>query len=209
MKPIIFSPEMVRAILDHKKWMTRRVMKPQPVGGIRYSIFTPSGLEDLHGQAIKQKYYADNVLWVREAWRTNDFQFIDGEWSASIQFKADMADGIRLRWREGDQNSYDRIGWRPSIFMPKEAARLFLRVADVRVQRVQEIPNTDCIREGVNNECCRVCVHTGGSGCDQCNALWTQYRNLWDKLNAKRGYGWDSNPWVWAVSFEVLSERPE
>ena len=89
--------------------------------------------------------------------------------------------------------------------MPREAARIFLRVTDVRVERVNEVSNTDCIREGINNECCRVCVHTGGSGCYHCNALWTQFRELWDSLNAKRGYGWDTNPWVWVIEFKKVT----
>ena len=94
-------------------------------------------------------------------------------------------------------------GWKPSIFMPREAARLFLRVVDVRVERLQEIGNQDALREGF-----RSCVANGGHmGTAAEMEPRKVFADYWDSLNAKRGYGWDVNPWVWIISFERAEIR--
>ncbi len=106
--------------------------------------------------------------------------------------------------------------------MPQFAARLFLRVKSVRVERLNQITNEGILREGIRSEACNICVHTGGSGCEHCFALLKPFRDLWDSLNGRRylihewedasgvirrdkvkgGYSWDSNPWVWVIEFE-------
>jgi len=95
--------------------------------------------------------------------------------------------------------------WKPSIHMPKEAARLFLRVTDVRVERVQDISWEDCLGEGVKIrlDCCEpplVCMH-----CTECSYAWIAFEKLWDSINAKRNggvYSWDNNPYVWVYTIE-------
>jgi hypothetical protein len=84
--------------------------------------------------------------------------------------------------------------WRPSIFMPRWASRITLDVTAVRVERLQEITDADCIAEGYD--------HFAGWGARQ---EW--YRKLWDGLNAKRGLGWDVNPWVWVVTFQRAKQE--
>ncbi|MCZ2075333.1 MAG: hypothetical protein LC130_10090 [Bryobacterales bacterium] len=91
--------------------------------------------------------------------------------------------------RSGEYPSY-RYGWRPSIFMPRWASRTTLEITDVRVERVQDISEEDAWAEGVRPE----------SG-----FAIAAYTKLWDKINAKRGYGWDLNPWVWVLEFKRLN----
>jgi len=129
-KSIIFSTERVRAILEGKMTQTRRVIKPQPV-----SPFV----------AHLCPYQPGDILWVQEAWRLVDFAYVDGEWSASVEFK-DGTIGTRLFF--GEEGANQKTGWRPSIYMPREAARLFLLVKDVRVERLQDITEEDAVKEG-------------------------------------------------------------
>lgn len=179
MKPIIFSTDMVRAILDGRKTQTRRVVKPQPYEG---------------ENPIDTNWYKDNapdlwathqpgdIIWVRETWaRISDWTDVDPE--------VGIPDGYiyRADWRDGAESPK----WRPSIHMPREAARLFLRVKDVWVERLQNITEGEAAKEG----CC--------TNWDEYPKTNTQkFQDLWDLINAKRGYGWDTNPWVWVVEFE-------
>lgn len=181
-KPIIFSTPMVRAILEGRKTQTRRVIVPQPSSGIRKSVFVKSGLEDGHGREIKLHYQPGDILWVRETWcrrRRN----------GGYGYKADRP--IEPGYL---QACYDDAKWRSSIHMPREAARLFLRVTDVRVERLQDISEEDVVKEGF----------TPLLDKDGVNFISAKgrFHVLWDSLNAKRGYGWDTNPWVWVIEFE-------
>lgn len=195
-KPILFSTPMVPAILDDRKTQTRRVIKPQPRIGFEYEGFN-DGYAAFQGDGflfdkVRPKHQPGDILWVRETWRLVDFTFVDGVWSAAVQYK-DSSLGPRLSWEHMDD---ERIGWRPSIFMPRDAARIFLRVTDVRAERVQEISEADARAEGViTNDAVKVSSYI----------YW--YQQLWDKLNAKRGYGWDTNPWVWVYTFERVDNK--
>ena len=88
--------------------------------------------------------------------------------------------------------------------MPREAARLFLRVTDVRVERLQDISTSDCEEEGLISDIDRF------NGQMEPHHDWIvgEFENLWNSINAKRGYGWDTSPWVWVISFERC-EKPE
>jgi hypothetical protein len=193
---------MTRAILEGRKTMTRRVIKPQPQidndkmwhwrdcqwmdGGLG---FPKSGVDDYSG------YKAGDILWVREAWKSVDIN-TDGK-SIKIQYAADksikeciFSDSDRYR-RFGDLTR----GVRPSISMPREAARIFLKVTDVRVERLRDISGFDCEAEGIGEPYgCR-------SDSDYEFKMRTAYKDLWNTLDAKRGYSWESNPWVWVISF--------
>lgn len=191
MKPILFNTDMVRAILDGRKTATRRIVKaPVLYSGTEppSRIFRDGDLfqfqwntgKTVGGFAIKPPYLSGNILYVRETW---------AEWSGGYVYKADeICSAYPLAF-------VDR--WHPSIHMPKEAARLFLRVADVRVERLQEImndppgPNNQIMREG--------CKY----GCDFI-AIWESTVQNQDRDH----YGWDANPYVWVIEFERC-KKPE
>lgn len=203
-KPILFNSEMVKAILDGRKTMTRRVIKPMSKNQAEW--LTPELINDVpHGEIIKggwQMHHprADtdymgvhvehdsplgwvrcpygqpgDLLWVRETFLIKP--------NGDAFYRAD--DPAASGWNSGSTTTK----WKPSIFMPRWASRITLRVLDVRVERVQKITEADARAEGV-----------GEWGCDTIEV----FQDLWDSINAKRGYSWDSNPWVWVVSFEVV-----
>lgn len=200
MKPILFSTEMIQAILEGRKTMTRRVIKPQPPVEAVYSYIS----EELISEKLTERFvtFADgagktlspqvmipyqpgDILWVRETWQ--DMWILLGEsYAARMGRYAYKADYLKEKaWWE----------WRPSVHMPKEAARIFLRITDVRVERLQEITWKDAKREGMFEP--YVASETGYE-----TEMRGQFRDYWDYLNAKRGYGWDNNPWVWVIEFE-------
>lgn len=187
--PILFSGEMVRAILDGRKTQTRRVVK-LPVSEI--------------GKMVK--YRGDWVLpcewspygksgdrlWVRETW----WQW--GGTEKRISYRADTLPSFAPNG-----------GFRPSIFMPRWASRITLEVVDVRVERLQDISEEDAMAEGLTSwisDKVPDVVHYGISIPD----VWETdprltFKRLWDSINARRGYSWITNPWVWAVEFKVAT----
>lgn len=184
-KPILFSTPMVQAILEGRKTMTRRVITPQPDGDV-ICIDGGYGVRRDYGVSMLQpKYSRSDTMWVRETWKT------DAANGAGYIYRAD--DKIET-WPNNLQH------WRPSIFMPKEAARIFLQVTDVRPERIQDITLEDIEREGIYCE---------GMGYTKNHPAYPggmriHWLKLWDSLNAKRGFGWEENPWVWAYTFEQV-----
>lgn len=188
-KPILFSGEMVRAILDGRKTQTRRVIKDLPEnfpGGIRGDV----SLKEVGefwclptSRGYKKMPYGKpgDLLWVRETF----------QWCSICGTTNFRANSDGMCW----QCSEDLGKWQPSIFMPREASRLTLRVVGVRVERVQDIEPKDCIAEGIEN--------FGSFPSATMYREW--FQQLWDSINAKRGYSWDSNPWVWVVEFEAVT----
>ena len=200
-KPILFNAEMVRAILDGRKTCTRRIVK----NGIPndamwgYTMFTPKGYiscrgvyADGYGEGFyKLPYQQGNILYVRET-------FIQ---AAAHTF-----------WYKADDNSWmpEGLHWKPSIHMPKEAARIWLRVTDVRVERLQDISNDEAIAEGARGTKCDH-VNADSRGCTDCmNTGWieppiVEFMQIWDGTIKKSEldlYGWKANPWVWVIEFE-------
>lgn len=184
-KPILFNTKMVQAILEGRKTQTRRVIKQFVPGDAQfgYTAFTPGGnifcrgnFADGYGEKFyKLPYLPGDVLWVRETWAEMPYGYVY------------RADGEPVGW-----DAYDR--WNPSIHMPKEAARIFLRVTGVRVERLQEISRDSAISEG-------------------CNAAIPvlEFKAIWDttiKPADRDKYGWDASPWVWVIRFERC-EKPE
>lgn len=186
-KPILFSTPMVQAILDGRKTMTRRVIKPQPMimaNGKPLNGYNDSMIKAA-GEFPTPKYQPGDILWVRETWcNISDWTCVDPS--------VGLPDGFIYKADWHARLEHPR--WRPSIHMPKEAARIFLRVTDVRVERVQDIPEADAEREGIRVECGPL------TSCPSCNL--NEFKKLWDALNAKRDFGWDTNCWVWAITFE-------
>ena len=190
MKPILFSGEMVRAILDGRKTQTRRVIKPQPDFVANYyetgkkrtawsgGSCDPKLLKCPYGQA-------GDGLWVRETFGVIT-QPLTGEKSAI--YKATHKPEF-----PNEQLGFDGSKWRPSIFMPRWASRITLRVVDVRVEMLWDMTVSKMIAEGVaeieNND----------------KHPLTPFITLWDSINADRGYAWYTNPWVWVVEFEEVS----
>ncbi|MCP9290027.1 hypothetical protein [Gracilimonas sediminicola] len=181
-RPILFSTEMVRAILDGRKTETRRVIKP-PFTVHANGYLTRS---DKWGQfnPYPCPYGKEgDLLYVRETW-----QKIRGFNKAQFIYKADDSPIFK---GEG-------FKWKPSIHMPKEASRIWLKVKEVTVERVQDITEADCYREGIELD-------------NHPRNVRSLFKELWNSINESRGYGWDKNPWVWVVKFEVISTngRPE
>ena len=199
MKPIIFSTPMVQAILDGRKTQTRGVVKinGQPIsspeerleltedGLIYHSVNSMSGY-------YKLSYQLGDILWVRETWATVS--------SGIIEYKATYIEPYT------GSTEIDHIGkkitWRPSIHMPREAARIFLQVKNVRVERLQDITEEDAKAEG----CHERLLNDGWKNIGKLTAR-DDFIMLWEYLNAKHGYGWDTNPWVWVIEFERITEE--
>lgn len=190
-KPILFSTPMVQAILDGRKTQTRRIIKAPVMRNVREpdSVlfdgkackFRWFGDDVIGGFEIKPKYQPGDILWIRETWSKDE----NGEYVYRTNYGT----------TEDDSFPPSMFKWKPSIHMPREAARIFLRVTNVRVERIQEIAAQDAKEEGIHEP--YIASETGYE-----TEMRGQFRDLWDSLNAKRGYGWDSNPWVWVISFE-------
>lgn len=210
-KPILFSTSMVRAILEDRKYMTRRIVKvPADAEFMGFGFCNTNGneearfvLPDGSNEYVHPKRETGDILWVRETWQQvyglddND-QIIEHTGRYLYAATDDRFDG---QWLRDDGSMCDIMPWRPSIFMPREAARIWLEVTEVRCERVQDIAEEDAKAEGFKSEP----PYTINA------AQWTardNFHDLWDSLNAKRGYGWDANPWVWVISFKRC-EKPE
>lgn len=209
--PILFSG-LVQATLDDRKTQTRRVVKPQPCPEasrfIKFGAFSGSDFAARFGSesanAIcdrRPKYRPGDILWVRETWKV-DASDLDND---SYVYKADG---------ELERFPNNLLIWRPSIHMPKAAARLFLRVTDVRVERLQDMRHDEAAKEGIRaftdpqNGIVGFCWAEGVLNIHDMPKNPTRaFEMLWNGINAKRGYGWDTNPWVWVISFERC-ERP-
>jgi hypothetical protein len=200
-KPSLFNTEMVRPILTGQKTQTRRIVKLPSWSTSDWDDF------ELHGEGMAQPHIictntgclaeipspygqSGDLLWVRETWRTDqgfdDVKPRDLPRDALIQYKAD---GTILGTRMGPFGK-----WRPSIFMPRWASRITLRVLSIRVEQIQQISEEDCFAEGA------IPPKLITSPIDPIGL----FRELWNSINAKRGYGWDDNPCVWVVKFERI-----
>lgn len=201
--PILFSGQMVKAILDGTKTQTRRVVKPQPEGYDRIRAENGGVYGESRGVSdwFKCPYgKVGDKLWVRETWAINDVKYehpIPKERPSDLEELIYRADGElheQFEIVDGD------LPWKPSIHMPRWASRINLEIVKVRVERLQDISNEDTEAEGMD-AWCDDGVHDPG------DAQRTQYKELWNKLNEKRGYGWDKNPWVWVVEFKKLEGK--
>jgi len=158
-------------------------------------------------------YQTDDILYVRETWQC--WRAHRYEATADIRFRAG-GDDVRLQFANGNTDSINRLDydtfvhkwfshngeWKPSLFMPKEAARIWLNVTDVRVERLRDITPEQIGREGVEVEYPHVL-----NGEEKRYAFSTLWNSTIKKSNLNR-YGWDANPWVWVIEFERC-EKPE
>jgi len=188
-RPILFSGPMVQAILDGRKTMTRRVCKYQPSVSVRKagSMWGIKGGDALwhFGHKIVSCPYGQpgDRLWVRETFGVCTFCGKVGAYRATPTGECGDACWACNRTIEK---------WKPPIFMPRWASRITLEITAVRVERLKDITVEDAQAEGVTP------LGVEGDG-----RRWrAAFRELWDSLNLKRGYGWDANPWVWVLSFK-------
>lgn len=210
-KPILFNTEMVRAILEGRKTVTRRVIKPQPEMDLAYIMagyqhgkwsYSPYVRPTYDKYKDSPKYWTPpcntgDILYVRETWASVPDLF--DEFPQYI-YRADYDENDLHLGAGNDQTLTDFpacVKWRPSIHMPKEAARIFLRVTDVRVERLQNITGDECPSEGVP-------LYSGPAGGREACYRFC-FADIWDdtiKPSDLRDYGWSANPWVWVIKFE-------
>ena len=218
MKPILFNTEMVRKILSGDKTVTRRVIKdPYYIDDEKFCRAT--GLAVHKGTAVTDgmpypdsPFTAGDILYVREKFACDGF---DGREYLYVYW-TDVDDCDRVVWGDLDEGEWapsSDYNWRPSIHMPKEAARIFLRVVDVRVERLQEITIEQVLKEGITRETIEARISPGSSAPHWVfhEAAKRCFAQLWDSTVApeKRDtYGWAANPWVWVIEFERC-ERPK
>lgn len=219
-KPILFNTDMVKAILEGRKTVTRRCVKPQPQGYFEVNE-DPLYIYDTDFQQgrIYPPCKPGDILYVRETWHQYEKRVGKGEschMATFYGYKASIA------------NSEDaHESWKPSIHMPKEAARIFLKVKNVRVERLQSITDEQALNEGVPDDTdypiskvyCPICHGEGLVGalsaslgymevdCTVCNTAIKRFKHLWNSTIDKKQidtYGWDANPYVWVIEFEKL-----
>lgn len=188
--PILFNTDMVRAILSGRKTVTRRVVK-HDVDALLNSPFHKAYPEVEDKQIISKlcmpPYQSGDILYVRETW---------SEWTDGYLYKA---------WTSPfpQPGKSSVMKWHPSIHMPKEAARIWLKVKDVRVERLSDITPQEAWKEGARCSCM--------SPVPDCAGNKTTFIDIWNSTIKKSDldrYGWDANPWVWVIEFERC-ERPE
>jgi hypothetical protein len=208
-KPILFNAEMVNAILDGRKTQTRRLVKVSHRGAAGFNVCFRKSTGEFTGVYDwndEESMYEDktpapcqpgDILWVRETWcqlpiSPGGHTRIPGRY----YYKADPE--MRPEGWRGN--------WKPSIHMPKEAARLYLKVKDVRIERLQEISEDDALAEGAD----------AGEYLDEHGNLMDVYYphedfvRIWNSTVKKADlpcYGWDANPWVWVIEFERINPQ--
>jgi hypothetical protein len=190
-RPILFSGEMVKAILEGRKTQTRRVVKPQPhcpnatiIHDDNVSnafVVVPLYMNDFDSnQPTNLRFCPYGIpgdrLWGKETWCSRN--------GSDVVYRADCG------------SDYKQVApWKPSIFMPRWASRITLEIVSVRVERLQEITEDDVVAEGIEFPCeePETSEHPVGCVCE--------YRNLWDRINGNK-HPWSSNPWVWRIEFK-------
>lgn len=232
LKPILFNTEMVRAVLDGRKTATRRIIKlkynnshiewhkdkygkklvekQNNVEGETYGV-KPEGThwqKLLTMREITSPYKVGDILYVRETWAKMcccECGCTDEECKYNIDrsgLTIFCDDGVFVYKATDSVNSKPK--WHPSIHMPKEAARIFLRVTDVRVERLQDITHDEITKEGI--------VTKGNFGSPERINPYFAFKNLWNSTINKSDldkYGWNANPWVWVIEFERISKEQE
>lgn len=220
-KPILFNTEMVRAILEGRKTVTRRIANISteitcstdgttnhdftldnftggtPTGFVcrkcGFGVAPPYCRVPCGESLFRPRYWPGDILYVRETWTKLFYVDPDGYTHFDQPMHYYAADGtpdITLADDDGFELDDQRIKWKPSIHMPKEVARIFLRVTGVKVERLKSISADDAMSEGF--------------------ADWNDFATLWNstiKPAALPVYGWDANPWVWVIEFERISKE--
>ena len=218
-KPILFNTEMVRAILDGRKSCTRRINKDANDYVVPdMDFFDPEKRTyAVHNYADKERKIKlsiaerscpiclGDILYVRESVFQGVAHCLDVSGETECVLTNDFeyyADGLHKKdhWKDKHENIW--MHRRPSIHMPKEAARIFLKVTNVRVERLQDIDGKGCVKEGIEEE------HLKYVGDEFVKGM---FHDLWDSTIKKSDldrYSWDANSWVWVIEFERC-EKPK
>lgn len=185
--PTLFQTEMIQAILENRKTQTRRIIKDPTLQE------NPNNVdEEFLVLTVKSKYKVGDVLWVRETF----YETTAPELNGAYYYKASIDSGWKLKWK-------------PSIFMPKAACRIFLEITEIRIERLQKISYHDAEQEGV------AVMEDGWKNYlklpkktlpDYWNNPYTSFQSLWEKINGSKN--WDENPFVWVISFKRI-DKPE
>ena len=191
-RPIIFSGPMVRPLLDGCKTQTRRAMKnPAAVMGFRHWLGRQWERLSSTGQRLDliNCPYGEpgDRLWVKETYTD-----LGTKHRRRLVYRADVADSERVRVD---------APWRSSLFMPRRASRILLEIGAVRVERLQDISNSDAVSEGITGQFGNYKDYSG-----QVNGFALaadSYRTLWESLNGAGS--WDANPWVWVIEFKRIT----
>lgn len=241
-KPILFNTEMVGAILDGRKKVTRRVVKDIPKNyGFQGIVFSTTGCDSLIGSYMfgmgcscvykKPKYHVGDILYVRETFAVGRIAYGEKPDGTAVPYLSQCVgetDIIPKEYALNNNIGIEDVVWKPSIHMPKEAARIFLKVTNVRVEKLLtpfyaegSIAMKTLFAEGVSiPDECRNCIDSYGNPscidfaddgeCHMLDASRSDFLNLWDstvnKADVER-YGWRANPWVWVYEIErTMSE---
>lgn len=200
-RPILFSGEMVRAILEGRKIQTRRVVKLDLANDFdppRSQADVDAGypfFQDKYGdhhKAVDHCPYgkAGDRLWVRETW--NLFATDNGKWhhyGPVPKTPESLPENVWAGYKATEKD--EKIKWKPSIHMPRWASRINLEITGVRVEQVQDISDNDALKEGVDTTNSSIPTYPK-----------QRFEKLWNSINADRGFGWDMNPWVWCLTFK-------
>lgn len=217
-KPILFNTEMVRANLEGRKSCTRRLVNPRQFSGMllgRCKNATPD--EFLKNKRMMFKPYCDMtdaeliMTAYKAPYQPGDILYVRETWCDDRQFTHDSTPG-RYFYKASESENFK---WKPSIHMPKEAARIWLKVNAVRVERLHEITEDGAKAEGINEEWARSWWHP--TYYDPDSGGYPRYRDtfaldLWNSTIKKSDidrYGWDANPWVWVIEFERCEKPTE
>lgn len=202
--PILFNTEMVRAILDERKKCTRRIVKipnyiKQQDDGL-YTLFA-------EGTCYENQHFEEIVQYLKKPYQPGDILYVRETWCGLPVNEAGHMRGHTIYYYKADGELRPK-GWRgtwhPSIHMPKEVARIWLRVTNVRVERLQKITDKDAEQEGAQPD------YPFDYAVDKWPNL-EHFKEIWNSTIKKSDlyrYGWDANPFVWVVSFERC-EKPE
>lgn len=215
MKPILFNTQMVQAILEGRKTCTRRVIKRTPSNdeSCGYGLWKEFNERDntwyikdyTHGciwwqldEYIKKfsKFHVGDILYVRETWKQYEKRVGEGEHCCLAKFYGYKADEDN----SNNPSEFYEGNWKPSIHMPKDAARIFLKVTGLRIQRLKDITDEGCLSEGVKQN---------REDMMQIN-VFTAFRDIWNSTVNKKElnkYSWNANPYVWVIEFERC-EKP-
>ena len=188
-KPILFNTEMVKAILGGRKTVTRRIISEKVKDNLESRFW------DCERSNKFCKYKVGDILWVRETFGN----YGDG---TQILYKADFPNGAKKYIHDDKIHICDIPKWRPSIHMPKSASRIFLKVTDVRVEKLNDMSIQDMINEGISTN---GIITTDGPIKYR---VINRFEELWDSTTKEEQYKFASNPYVWVIEFERC-EKPE
>jgi hypothetical protein len=220
-RPILFNGPMVRAIIEGRKTQTRRIIKPQPQLIESSGRWYWKKALDVHGQPLVDasrywwEYYGTSSygksgdrLWVRETFAIE--HQVDHDQKPPFNDGRPVQTIDEFGWRQPhyratdptpeleyeDGNEEPGVRWKPSIHMPRWASRIDLEVIGVRVERLQDISEDDCIAEGI-------AISQSGTICAEFGMGRRLYRQLWESIN--NAGSWDKNPWVWVIEFKRMA----